>query len=82
MRNKDITIQLADKDNTVVVTDKDKYTEGVKRAILDANKLFQLNITPDNFLNYIIKVEKKFKQLFKDLLNNENISKDEYDKIC
>ena len=26
--------------------------------------------------------EKKFKQLFKDLLGNDKISKDEYDKIC
>ena len=25
---------------------------------------------------------KKFKQLFKDLLDNDKISKDEYDKIC
>ena len=29
MRNKDIIIQKADKGNTVVITDKDKYIEGV-----------------------------------------------------
>ena len=39
-------------------------------------------ITPGKYLNYIINVEKKFKQLFKDLLYNDKISKDEYDKIC
>ena len=82
MRNKDIIIQKADKGNTVVITDKDKYIEGVKRAISDSNKFVQLNITPDKYLNYIINVEKKFKQLFKDLLDNDKISKDEYDKIC
>ena len=48
MRNKDIIIQKADKSNTVVITDKDKYTEGVKSAISDSNKSVQLNITPDN----------------------------------
>ena len=82
MKNKDIIIQKADKDNTVVITDKDKYIEGVKRAISDSKKFIQLNITPDKYLNYIINAEKKFKQLFKDLLDNGKFSKDEYDKIC
>ena len=38
----------------------------------------KLNIPPDKYLNYII----KFKQLFKDLLDNDKINKYEYDKIC
>ena len=83
MRNKDIMIQKADKGDNVVITDKVKYMEGgVKRAISDSNKFVQLNITPDKYLNYIVNVEKKFKQLFEDLLDNDKISKDEYDKIC
>ena len=82
MRNKDIIIQKADKGNTVVITDKGKYVEGVKWTTSDSNKFVQLNITPDKYLNYIINVKKKFKQLFKDLLDNDKISKDEYDKIC
>ena len=52
MRNKEIIIQKADKGNAVVITDKDKYIEGVKHAILDLNKFVQLNITPDKYLNY------------------------------
>ena len=79
MRNKNI-IQKADKGNTVVITDKEKYIEGVKRAISDPSKFVQLDITPDKYLNYTINVEKKFKH--RDLLDNEKISKDEYDKIC
>ena len=82
MRNQDNIIKKADKGNTVIITDKDKYIEGVKRAITDSNKFVQLNITSDKYLNYITNVEKKFKQLFKDLLDNDKISKDEYDKIC
>ena len=82
MRNKNIIILKADKGNTVVITDKNKYIEGVKCAISDSNKCVQLNITPGKYLNYIINVEKKLKQLFKDLLDDGKIGKEEYDKIC
>ena len=75
MRNKDIIIQKADKSNAVVIADKDKNTQGVKRAISESNKVVQLNITPDKYLNYIINIEKKFKQLFMDLLYNDKISR-------
>ena len=64
------------------MTDKEKNIEGVKRSISDLNKFVPLNIRPEKYFNYIIKVEKKFKQYFKDLLENGKISKDEYDKIC
>ena len=82
MRNKDTIIQKPDKGNAVVITGKKIYVEGVKHAISDSNKFVQLSITPDKYLNYITNVEKKFKQLFKELLDNDKISRDEYDKIC
>ena len=66
----------------IVIIDEEKCIEGVKRAISDFNKFVQLNITPDKYLNYIINVEKKFRELFRDLLDNNKISKDKYDKIC
>ena len=47
-------IQKADKGNTVVINDKEKYIEGVKCDISDASKLIQLNIKPDKYLSYII----------------------------
>ena len=56
MRNKDIIIQKDGKGNAVVITDKEKYIEGVKRAISDSNKFVQLKITPDKYLNYMINV--------------------------
>ena len=37
MKNKSIIIQKADKDHTVVITDKEKYIESIKRAISDLN---------------------------------------------
>ena len=75
MRNKGIIIQKADQGNTVVIIDKGKYIEGVTRAISDSNKFVHFNITPDKYLNYFINVETKFKQLFKDLLDNDKIVK-------
>ena len=81
LMRKKIIIQKSDKSNTVVITDKEKCIEGVKNAISDSKKLVQRNIKLDKYLNYIINVQKKFKQLFKDLLDNEKISKDEYNKI-
>ena len=80
-RNKNIT-QKADKGNTIVITDKEKYIEGVKRAISESNKFVQLDTAFDKYLKYIINVEKKCKQLFTDFLDNDKISKDQYDKIC
>ena len=59
MRNKDIIIQKADEGNIVVITDKEKCIEGVKRSISDSRKFVRLNITPDKYLNYTINVEKK-----------------------
>ena len=82
MSNTDIITHKPGKGNTVVITDQGKYIEGVKRAISDSNRFFRLNITPGKYLNYIINIENKLRRLFKDLLDNDNISKDEYDKIC
>ena len=39
IRNKHIIIQKADEGNTVVITDKEKYIEGVKCIISDLNNL-------------------------------------------
>ena len=71
MRKKNIIIQKADKGNTIVITVKEKYIEGVKRAISDSNKFVQLDITPYKYLNYNKNVEKKIKQFFWDLLDND-----------
>ena len=69
MKKGNIITQKADRGNTIVKTDIEKYIEGVKRTIADSNKFVQLNITPDKYLNYIINNEKKFKQIFRDLLD-------------
>ena len=74
MRNKNI-IQKVDKGNLVVMTDQEKYIESDKSAITDSNKFVQSNIALDKYLNYIINVEKRIKQLFKNLLDNDKLVK-------
>ena len=49
MRNKNIT---ADQGNTFVITDIEKYIEGVKFAISLFNKFVEQNITPDKYFSY------------------------------
>ena len=65
MRNQNIVIQKADRGNTVVIADKERYIEGIKRAISNSNKFVQLDITPEKYLSYIISVEKKFKSFLR-----------------
>ena len=82
MRYETIVIQKADKGNTIVITDKEKYIEGVKNVISDNTKFVRINTPPEKYINYIVNVEKHFKELFKNLWKNDKISKDEYKKIC
>ena len=41
-----------------------------------------LNIPPEDYINYIVNVEKKFRKFFNNLYDNNKISKDELLKIC
>ena len=81
-RNKNVVIQKADKGNTVVIIDKEKYIQGVKNVISDSSKFIPLNIPPENHINYILNIEKKFWNLFNNFYESNKISKDELLKIC
>ena len=81
MRNKNIVIQKADEGNTVVILDKEKYVQGVKNAKSNSSKFIPLNIPPEDYINYIVNVEKKFRKLFNNLYDNSKISKPELVKI-
>ena len=75
-------IKKAYKGNIVVIIDKKKYIEGVKNVISDSSKFIDLNIPPEDYINYIVNVEKKFRKLFNNLYANNKTSKDELLKIC
>ena len=79
---KDLVIQKADKVNTVVITDRTKYLEGIKSLLSDSSKFMPLPIDEGKWLNYIINLETKLKDRFKVLKNEEKISEKEFDNIC
>ena len=82
MRTKDIFIQKADKGNTVVTMDKEKYIQGVKNVISDSSKFILLSIPPEHYTNYTVNVEKKLRNLFNNLYDNNKTTKEEFLKIC
>ena len=59
IERKDLVIQKADKGNTVVITDRTKYLEGIKSLLSDSSKFMPLPIDEGKWLNYIIKISLK-----------------------
>ena len=72
---KDLVIQKADKGNAVIISDRTKYLEGIKSLFLDSSKFIQLPTDEDKLINYIVNLEKKLKDRFKVLKNEEKFQK-------
>ena len=81
IERKDLIIQETDKGNTVVITNRTKYLEGIKSLLSDSNKFMQLPFDEGKWINYIINLKNKLKDRFKVLKNEEKISKKEFDSI-
>lgn len=79
--NKSIVIQRADKGNTVVITDKVKYIEGITSLLNDHTKFVHINTERDKWLNYVIKTENDIKKLLKHLLAKNKLTQKQYDSI-
>ena len=62
MRNKNFIIQKADRGNIIVLIYKEKYIQGVKNVISDSPKFIPLNIPPEDYINYIVNIDKKFRK--------------------
>ena len=62
MRNKNFIIQKADRGNIIVLIYKEKYIQGVKNVISDSPKFIPLNIPPEDYVNYIVNIDKKFRK--------------------
>ena len=54
----------------------------MKSLLSDNSKFMQLNIDKSKWLNHIVNSEKKLKEHFKTLENNNKISEDEFKSIC
>ena len=79
---KDLVIQKGDKRNTMVITDRTKYSEGIKSLLLDCHKFMQLPIDEGKLINYIINLESKLKNCFKVIKNEEKFSEKKFDGIA
>ena len=53
IEHKDLVIQRGNKGNTVVITDRNKYLEGIKSLLLDSSKFIHFPIDEDKWINYI-----------------------------
>ena len=62
---KDLVILKADKGNTVVITDRTKYLEGIKSLLWDSSKFMQLPVDEGKSISYIINLDSKLKDCFK-----------------
>ena len=80
-KQKYLVIQKADKDNTVVITEKNAYINKMKKIVFDTTKFEQINIEEDKQLNFLLKSEKKVIDLIKRLENEGKISEKEYELI-
>ena len=79
---KDLVSQKEDKGNTVVITHRTKYFEGIKSLLSDCRKFMQLLIYEGNWVNYIINLKSKLKDSFKVINEEEKNSRKEFDSIC
>ena len=72
-------MQKADKDNTVVITEKNAYINKMKEIVSDTTKFEQIKIEEEKQLNFLFKSEKKVIDLIKRLENEGKISEKEYE---
>ena len=63
-KNKDIVIQNSDKDNSVVIVDKDTYIKRIKNLLNDA------------FLSFVVNQKKSIGIIFKNLVDSNSMSKE------
>ena len=80
-KQKDIIIQKADKGNTVVILDKESYTEKMNELLSDSSKFESLEIPPDKYLNFLINSHDKIKNILKSLHDKESLTDMLYKKI-
>lgn len=71
---KGIVIQKADKGNTVVITDKTKYTVGIESLLSDGLKFEKMKTRTEKMLNSVISLEKSFRLVLNGLHEKEKIS--------
>ena len=75
-QNKQIVIQKSDKGNSIVIVDRDKYTERMENFLKGQNKFQKIALKDDNFLNSITSQEKRIDKMYKKLVNSNSMSEE------
>ena len=71
-----IVIQKSDKGNSIVIVDRDKYTEKMENFLSDQSKLQKIALKDDNFLNFITSQEKRIDKIYKKLVDSTSMSEE------
>ena len=66
----------------MVITDCNKYLQGIKSLLWDSSNFMQIPSDADKWINNIINLESKLKDHFKVLNNEEKNYKKDFDSIC
>ena len=75
-KNKDIVIQKSDKGNSVVIVDKETYIKTMENLLSDQRTFERVNLKNDAFLNFVVNQEKRIDTIFKNLVDNNSMSKE------
>ena len=75
-KNKDIVIQKSDKGNSVVIFDKETYIKTMENLLSDQRTFERVNLKNDAFLNFVVNQEKRIDTIFKNLVDNNSMSKE------
>ena len=80
-KSKNIVIQKAEKDNTVVILDKCSHISAIEEILNGNSKFSKLGILSGKDINHMINFEKIIASELKLLKNKENINKSTYKSI-
>lgn len=77
-----IIIQKADKGNTVVLVDKDKYIQNMEEILSDVTKFVKVQFNPQHKVNkeirHVLDMESAIKSCLDDLLENNYLSEEDH----
>ena len=78
LKNKDITVQKADKGNIVVILNRKDYVCKMKNILNDTPKFQKVYINHDKILNHFIHMENRVTDALKNLKDKREISIEQY----
>ena len=76
-----LIIQKSDKWNPIAIKAKDDYLQEMRTILSDSSKISEICIANENYLNFLINIEKQITDLLKQLNDSQPISDTEHIKL-